>query len=275
MKYSIQFMKLPNLNTSYLQQFIVALIIGLWLSFFLILIAPFDASDLSLRIRITLLPMYGLVASLTYLSLIPLQNLIQKQIKKWDILSETAFIFIFTLICLVGSYLYYKSSIVNGLYNLPEFVFGQYYPIFLIMLPIIILSRWFLFKKTNHSIPRAVILKGDNKFDILKIELSNLICINSASNYIEVNYLEDRELKKKLLRTTLTHIHCIAPSLLKVHRSYLINPAHFKEWKDSKTLSLTKMEVPVSKKYKNDVLSLSHSSLKPNDSTQTYGKNFM
>ena len=103
----------------------------------------------------------------------------------------------------------------------------------------------------------------------LKIELSNLICINSANNYIEVNYLQDQELKSKLLRTTLKQIHSKVPSLIKVHRSYLVNPVHFMTWIDSKTLGLTKMEVPVSKKYKNDLLFLNHSSLKSDNSPQT------
>ena len=262
-------MKPTKINTSYSQQLIVALIIGIWLSLFLVLIAPFDASELSLKVRLILLPIYGLVAFLSYLILIPLQNLIQKEFQKWNILLETAFIFIFTLICLAGSYLYYKSDMINGTYTFIEFVLGQYYPIFFIMLPIIILSRWYLYKKTNSFTPKRIILTGDNKLDILKLELSDLICISSANNYIEVNYFEEAKLKKKLLRTTLTKIHHSIPSLLKVHRSYLINPIHFRDWKDSKTIHLTKMEVPVSKRYRNDVLSLNHSSLKPNDSPQT------
>ena len=38
--------------------------------------------------------------------------------------------------------------------------------------------------------------------------------------------------------------------LVRIHRSHLINPVHFKSWKDAHTLSLTQIEVPVSKNYK-------------------------
>ncbi len=257
--------KLPNLNTSYSRQFIVAFVIGVWLSFFLVLFAPFDASDLSLRIRIILLPVYGLIASLGYLLMIPLQNLIRKKTKKWNTRSELVLLFIYTLLCLSFSYLYYKSSYINGTYTFPEFLFGQFFPIFIVLLPILIFSRWFLYRRANKVLPRKIILRGENKLDIIQLELSDLLCISSADNYIEVNYFEDDNLKKKVLRTTLKKIHQIVPSLLKVHRSYLINPVHFRNWKDSKKIYLAKMEIPVSKKYRNDVLSLNHSSLKPND----------
>ena len=139
------------------------------------------------------------------------------------------------------------------------------------MLPIIILSRWFIFRKkvSQRFKSSTITLKGDNKLDFLTIELSDLVCISSANNYIEVHYLEDKNLRKKLLRRTLTQIHSFLPMLIKVHRSYLINPVHLRSWKDSKTLHLTKMEVPVSKKYRDEVLRCNHSSLKPDISPQT------
>ncbi|MEM6813325.1 MAG: LytTR family DNA-binding domain-containing protein [Bacteroidota bacterium] len=262
-------MKVSGLSTSYSHHFIVALIIGIWLSFFLVVFAPFDASDLSLPIRIILLPIYGLIASIGYMILIPAQNLIQKKTGQWNLMAEIVFIFIYNIVCLVGSYFYYTSEMINGTYTLFDFIFGQYYPIFLIMLPIIILMRWFLYKKKNYADSKTITIKGDNKLDFLTLEFTDLVCIRSADNYIEVNYIEDLQLKKKLLRSTLTSTHSEVPSLIQVHRSYLVNPTHLRSWKDSKTLNLTKMEVPVSKKYKDDVLSWNHSSLKSNISPQT------
>ena len=262
-------MKLSGLSTSHKHHFIISFIIGIWLSFFLVIIAPFDASDLSLKIRILLLPIYGLIASLGYIMLIPVQAFIRRIVKEWNLTAEIGFIFIYTLVCLIASYIYYKSGMVNGTYSLLEFIFGQYYPIFLIMLPIIILSRWFLYRNKVTAGSKTITLKGANKLDFLTLELKDLICISSANNYIEVLYVEDHKLIKKLLRSTLTNIHASLPLLIKVHRSYLVNPTHVKSWKDSKTLYMTKMEVPVSKKYRDDVLNYNHSSLKTNISPQT------
>ena len=121
-----------------------------------------------------------------------------------------------------------------------------YLPIFFVLLTIILFSRWFLNKKVPNKTQNNSILKRDSKLDILKILPKDLICISSADNYVEVSYLTQGELHKKLLSNTLKGI----PDLLKVHRSHLINPTHFKEGKSSSTIVLTEMEVPVSENYR-------------------------
>ena len=114
-------------------------------------------------------------------------------------------------------------------------------------------------------------MTGENKRDVLRINLSDLVCVSSADNYVEVSYLIGGKLHKKLLRVTLKNIHPQVPSLLKTHRSFLINPSHFKDWKNANTIHLSQIEVPVSKNYKKDVLALNiHSSLKPSNSLQSY-----
>ncbi|MEM1336183.1 MAG: LytTR family transcriptional regulator DNA-binding domain-containing protein [Bacteroidota bacterium] len=44
--------------------------------------------------------------------------------------------------------------------------------------------------------------------------------------------------------------------LIQVHRSHLINPTHFKSWKDANSIVLTQMELPISKNYKSQLLRL-------------------
>ncbi|BAO76719.1 LytTR family DNA-binding domain-containing protein [Winogradskyella sp. PG-2] len=105
-------------------------------------------------------------------------------------------------------------------------------------------------KKITHKFKNTITLKGDNKLDVLKILPEDLVCISSADNYIEVNYLIQDKLHKKLLRNTLKGIQNELPYLLKVHRSHLINPSHFKEWNGSSSIILTEIKVPVSKNYK-------------------------
>jgi len=261
-------LKSLKLNTSYKHHIIVGLLLGLWLSIFLIVIAPFDASDLSFKIRLILLPAYGLIFFLSYNILIPLQNYLFKVLKRWHIGLEFSFVFMFTLVAMVSSFLYYRSDIINGDYKLFDFIVGIYFPIFFVLLPIIIIARWFINRKVNYLKSNKITLKGENKLDVLHLELHDLICISSADNYVEVHYLDNGLLSKKLLRTTLKSSHLNVPSLLKVHRSHLINPLHFKDWKNASTLQLTQLEIPVSKKYKKDVLALNHSSLKLDDSPQ-------
>lgn len=254
-----------QLNTSYKHHVLTGLIISIWLVVFLVLIAPFDASDLSLKIRAQILPPYGIISFISYIIIIPLQNEFFKKKGNWNIVSEAVFIISFNLLSFLGTYLYYKSSIINGNYSFPRFTFEVYLPICLILLTIIIFSRWFLNNKVPHKKNEKLILTGENKLDILQINPDDLICISSADNYVEVSYLKDGKIQKKLLRNTLKNVSEQHTKLLKVHRSYLINPSHFKEWKNASTLILTEMEVPISKSYKQAFLALNHSPLKVND----------
>jgi DNA-binding LytR/AlgR family response regulator len=128
-----------------------------------------------------------------------------------------------------------------------------------------VICRWYLNKKAVKQDSQKIILSGDNKLDVLHIELSDLICISSADNYIEIHFLKRGHLHKKLLRNTLKNIQQDVPSLIKVHRSHLINPDHFKEWKNKNVIALTHTEVPISKNYRQVILDLDQSSLKSND----------
>ncbi|WP_234418146.1 LytTR family DNA-binding domain-containing protein [Aquimarina aquimarini] len=100
-------------------------------------------------------------------------------------------------------------------------------------------------------IPEDILsIKGDNKLDILKIKKSELISISNAQNYVEIFFINNNELNSKLIRSSLTKMQEDLDFLVRIHRSHLINPSHFKSWKNKNTISLTLMELPVSKKYK-------------------------
>jgi len=255
------------LNTSYKHHFIVGLIVGIWLVAFLVLIAPFDIAELPFLIRLELLPVYGIITLVCYLILIPVQNWVFEQKKKWTLFLEVALVVVFNVLTLIGSFLYYKTAYINGDYGFSKFTLEVYMPIFLIQLPILIFSRWYLNKKISNQKADNIVLTGENKMDVLQMRLSDLICISSADNYVEISYLANNVLREKLLRTTLKKIHLQQPQLVKTHRSHIINPIHFKEWKDSNTIILTQKEVAVSKNYKKSILALPHSSQKTKDSS--------
>lgn len=257
------------LNTSYKYHTLIALVISLWLVVFLILIAPFDIAELPFSARLEILPVYGVLTFVLYALLVPIQNWIFTRLKKWTFLYEVFFIVTFNILLLFVCYTYYKSSIVNGDYTFQKFTLEVYLPIFFILLPIIIFSRWFLNKKITNTAQNTIIIKGDNKLDVLQILPSELVCISSADNYVEVSYLKNDVLHKKLLRNTLKAVQDDVTDLLKVHRSHLINPIHFKEWNGSSSIVLTQMEVPVSKNYRAAILEMNQSSLKTNSLSQT------
>lgn len=258
-----------KLSTSYKHHLLSALILGVWLVGFLIFIAPFDVAELPFSIRVQIMPIYGAITLVGYMLLIPLQNWAFQKLDKWTVLLESIFLLLFNILLLAGSFLYYKSSIINGDYSFTKFTLEVYYPIFFIILPLLIFSRWYLNKKAASLDSDKIVLTGENRLDVLQIKQSDLICISSADNYVEVTYLTKSGVSRKLLRTTLKNIHAQEPELVKVHRSHVINPDHFKEWKDSNTISLTEIELPVSKSYKQNLVALDHSPLKADTLSQT------
>lgn len=258
-----------KLSTSYKHHLIVGLAISIWLAAFLVFIAPFDAAELPIAIRALILPPYGLISFASYLILIPIQNWIFEKRGEWNKLSEVIFLLVFNVIALIGSHFYYRTDIINGEYSFLKFTLEVYYPIFFIMLPILLFARWYLNKKTGTQGSDNIILTGDNKLDVLQIKESDLICISSADNYVEVTYLSKNGVNRKLLRTTLKNMHAQKPELVKVHRSHVINPVHFKEWKNANTIMLTEIELPVSKNYKQNLVALDHSPLKGDSLSQT------
>ena len=153
------------------------------------------------------------------------------------------------------TYIFNKSPIINGVYTFFEFFSIVILKTTLILTPILILTR----KHAVKFIPikEAVLtIKGDNKLDILKVHKSDLVCITNAQNYVEIFFIQNGQFSSKLIRSSLKKIQEDLYFLIQVHRSHLINPVHFKSWKNQNTITLTQIEIPVSKSYRDKALSL-------------------
>lgn len=94
-------------------------------------------------------------------------------------------------------------------------------------------------------------------YESLRLQMNDLICIQSSDNYVEVIFKEGEKLKTQLIRNKLTSVEEQLPELIRTHRSFLINPYHFKQWKTGnrkvQILLSDGIEVPVSKTYQ-DIL---------------------
>lgn len=202
------------------------------------------------------MPFYGVITFIGYTILVPLQNLWFNRQQTWSFISEGVFLFSYLILVLIGCYLYYISDIINGDYSFTKYVLGVYFPISFILLPVLIVLRWFFFKKNPTILTEKIRLLGENKLDSLFISIAELVAVSSADNYVEVSYLIDGALQKKLLRNTLKNISTQVPALRQTHRSHLINPQHLVEWKDSKTILVNQLEIPVTKTYKDSILEL-------------------
>jgi DNA-binding LytR/AlgR family response regulator len=144
---------------------------------------------------------------------------------------------------------------LNGGYGFIKFLETIILKSALISTPIIVLARIYVVSLIPAQ-DDTIIIRGDNKLDILKIKKDELICVSNAQNYVEIFFVEGNEVKVKLIRSTLKKIQNDFDFLIQIHRSHLINPSHFKAWKNAGTISLTQIELPVSKNYREHLLSL-------------------
>jgi len=246
---------MKELNPSIQHHLVVGLLIALWLFAFAFIIKPFDDGTLNFRSWFLISFGFSILAFICYGVLAVLQKRIYKNLSKWNPGLEIGSILFFFLIYLFGIYTFYKSPILNGGYNFSEFFSIIFIKVALILTPIIILARRYLIKLIPVK-DDILTFTGENKLDILKIKKADLVCISNAQNYVEIFYLENGKLHSKLLRFSLKKILEDFDFLLQIHRSHLINPSHFKSWRNSNTVILTQIELPVSKNYKESVLGL-------------------
>lgn len=246
---------MKELNPKIKHHLIVGLLIGVWLFVFAFIIKPFDDGTINFRAWFLISFGFSIMAFLCYGILAILQKKVFEKTSKWNLGLETGFLIVFYIIYLIGIYAYYKSPILNGGYSLSEFFYTIFIKVALILTPVIILARRYLIKLIPQK-EDFIIIKGENKLDLLKIKKADLVCVSNAQNYVEIFYLENAKLHSKIIRSSLKKVQEDFSFLVQIHRSHLINPAHFKSWRNQNTIILTQIELPVSKNYKETLLAL-------------------
>lgn len=98
---------------------------------------------------------------------------------------------------------------------------------------------------------------SENNTDKLSINSSKVVAIKTANNYVEVIYLKDETIKRKLFRNTLKNVELLLtphPHFMRTHRTCIVN-VHFvdtlqnkanKIWLDIDGLD---EKIPVSRQY--------------------------
>ena len=246
---------MKQLNTSIKHNLIVGLLIALWLFVFAFIIKPFDDGTINFRAWFLISFGFSVTAFLCYGLLTIIQKSFYERITKWNVGLEITSLIFFYLVYLFGVYAYYKSPILNGGYSFSEFFSVIFIKVALILTPILILARRYLIKLIPVK-EDFLVIKGENKLDVLKIKKADLVCISNAQNYVEIFYTENGKLRSKLIRSSLRKVQDDFTFLVQIHRSHLINPSHFKSWRNQNTIILTQIELPVSKNYKETLLTL-------------------
>lgn len=244
-----------HLAKSFKIHLLLSALLACWVVLFLILLSPFDVSDLTTLNKWILLPFYGVLLVFSYLLSLPVQNwLVRRHQGRWHLGNEFLFIAVFFLVAYFACFAYYRSGIMNGTQNASTFFVQQFIPLSIIMMPMILFLRWTAGKlgqsSNKHVTNTKITLEGNSQKELLRLDFQQIAYVKAADNYVEVYYFEARQLQMKLLRSTLKKINAKAPALLRTHRSYLINPAHFQQWASPNSILIAQTEIPISKTYK-------------------------
>lgn len=246
---------MKRLNPSIKHHLLIGILLGIWLFIFAFIIRPFDDGTVSFKAWVLISTGFSLIAFLWYGVLAVIQKRIYDKRSEWNVGFEIMSLVFFQLFYAISTYGFYKSPVLGGGYDFLTFVSTITLKLALISTPVLVLARMYVVTlipaKEDH-----IVIRGENKLDILNIKKSDLICVSNAQNYVEIFFIEGNELKTKLIRSTLKKIQNDCDFLIQVHRSHLINPSHFKAWKSQDTISLTQLEIPVSKNYREHLLSL-------------------
>lgn len=237
---------------------LIALGIAVWVFVFLYFTEPLDVSELERKEKLLYMPLYGVFTALCYLMTLPFQNwLYKRNMLKWSIHSELLqFLFLVVLGFVITRSIYYYIVIDQhpNAYTVGYFVTAIYLPGMLTIFPIIAIGRWSFGKyKEKKQEDLKIEIHGTGNYESLRLLMNDLICIQSSDNYVEITYREDDLLKKHLIRNKLADVENSRPELIRTHRSFLINPIHFKQWRTGNRKVIivlsSNIEVPVSKTY--------------------------
>ena len=241
---------------------IIGLLLAIWIFVFLYFTEPLDVDEFGDTEKLIYLPGYGIIGGISYLLFLPLQyKILPYKIKKWTIAKEIVFLLTYTIITLTFVRLYYLYVIMDGIpnpYTLGYMLKAILLPAAGTIIPIIIIARFAFGKYFEKQVEdQKIEIKGEGNFEGIRLHLNDLISIQSSDNYIEVLYLSGNELKKTLIRNKLSVIDETFDKLIRTHRSYLINPYHFQQWKTEKGKHFLilnhAIQIPISKTYLNSL----------------------
>ncbi len=238
---------------------LLAFALSTWVFLFLFFAEPFDIHKFTQQEKITLLPIYGIIQGVCYCATLFYQQKEKKE--KWTFKDEGMFIFLIVFIGFWFNFLFYKGFIVyneEGTYQYYDYFKLIYLPALLIILPFVVIGRYILGRFYEINFLRdKITIKGSGKYEFITINSNELVYIQSSDNYVEVNFIENKLLEKKVIRGKISIIEKTFPFLVKTHRSYLINPIHFKQFKTQNKKLYAELVlqtfIPVSKSFQSSV----------------------
>lgn len=76
---------------------------------------------------------------------------------------------------------------------------------------------------------RRLRIRGRNRDDALELRFDELVFAEAQQNYVQLHYLCGGRPDSRLFRITLAELQRQVPGLIRIHRSYLVNPDHVEQ----------------------------------------------
>ena len=207
---------------------LVGFILCIYLNFIVIVLQPFDTSQFKADNKTLLLSGFGFFIFVVFV----IQSCIENRWyfrngKVWTVLNEIISALLFLLFS--GTILYlYNRIVINGI----ECALDTYWRFLRVtvvsMTPVFVPIMLYLRQKFGEKIlplsSNTIILVGENKNEILKLEKEELLFIKAVENYVEICFIDkNKRVISKTFRQTLSNVCEQVPFLEKCHRSYLVN----------------------------------------------------
>lgn len=246
----------------------VIILIALSVIFILTIFQPFGTAEFNHPYKRLLLAGYGgviFVMGILYYGISEL-FISSKMKDSWNIINELLFLISNVFLSLVGCYLYY-GILFSRKISLSSFVDFLNFagsvaaiPVGVYLIFIYMQYKGVSHLKTSESVEKnfnsgsdRIALTGTSKNEKIELDIDDLLYIKSNDNYVIIYLRENGAIKKKMLRNTLNRIETmVEKSLIRCHRSFLVNPIKIQAINGNITNSKLRIdgsdiEIPVSR----------------------------
>ena len=241
------------------RKLLLGLILCIYLSFIIIVLEPFDTSQFEANNKVALLSGYGILTFVVFVIHGSIENIWYFRVGKvWSVYYEIISTILFCLFSGTVLYLYNRLIV-----NLAECDMATYWRFLSItvtcMVPVFVPPMLYLRQKFGECIvppaKNSIVLIGENKNEILRMEKEQLLFIKAVENYVEICFIDkSKKVISKTFRQTLSNTCEQLPFLEKCHRSYLVNLDTIKEIGGNSqgakiSFGFAEKEIPLSKTY--------------------------
>lgn len=265
------------------KRLLTAFLFGIFVFLFLFLFRPFGLHELPFNEAPFVIAGYGLICTgvilLNHYILPNILPFLRDEIK-WNVLKEILMT-LWTISAIGIANLLYTKYFFEHEFTLLHFAFFQsvtftvaIFPVtFAIMIKQMILLKKNLvesqnisnnlnYKKRLQGVPDAVVeIASENKKENFKFKVCDILYITSADNYVQVYFLEEGEIKSKLIRTSLKSAReslKLYTAFYRCHRAWIVNLDQVKRVTGNSQgyrliLNFTDVEIPVSRNLNEEI----------------------